>query len=146
MFYDFKCDECGQIREIMCSSSEIVGRAETCACGAAMFRVFTPVACTGDLPGRGNIDYYDTALGAHITSGRQRKALMEQRGLAEYSPSKADATIEREAKYIAKHSDKNEIRRNVNKMAHDVTVSDRRKRQAEAVSKSVDQALRGVSV
>lgn len=141
MLYDFRCDDCGQVREVMCTSSEIMGRVEQCHCGYTMRRIYYPLAFTGDLPGKGNIGYYDRSLGAEITSGKQRKRLMEQQGLSEFVP---DNTF-KEVEYIRKNGDKKNLAKQVNDYAGEAMLSDRKKRISDAVSKSVDEAVKSVS-
>ena len=145
MLYDFRCDDCGQVREIALHSSEIMGHSEVCNCGDTMRRIYYPVAATGDLPGKGNIGYYDPVLGKQIVSGRQRRDWMEQQGLTEYSPTAEEVKIEAEASYVGRHAKKSEIRKAVNNIARASFEERRTKRIKEAVNKSVDEATRGVS-
>lgn len=145
MLYDFRCDDCGQMREIILHNSEIMGHSEVCNCGYTMRRVYYPVAATGDLPGKGNVGYYDPILGKQIVSGRQRRDLMEQLGLSDYSPTAEEAKIEAEASYLRRHTKKSEARQAINRVAKASHEERRTKRVKEAVSNAVDEATRSVS-
>lgn len=93
----FRCD-CGRRDEAEFGPDDL--KTLTCRCGATMYRDYSGIAITGDLPSKWT--YHDQTLGVDITSKTHRQRVMESRGLVEYHRDQDMAPFMEEIDYTKK--------------------------------------------
>lgn len=108
MFYDLEC-RCGVVSEFMMSANDIDVEFSCPECGEILTRrnnrVFNVPIIQGDTVSGGcSYDYYDDALGMHISSRHQRSEEMKKRGLVEYEQNPTIKKIRDENSYVRRNS------------------------------------------
>jgi len=132
--YDFECAACDGILERLVGYEE---RDEQCCpeCGARLQRLpavpqLNTAACRMDT-------YYDETLGAEIHTERQRRYLMEQKGLTDYEPDSDTKKIRDEMRYVRKATgDERAVKHVGNTMGAEAAKRHRHENVKEKVAKA----------
>lgn len=76
--YDFKCKACGQVQERIVSGDEVI---HSLCCHAKCDRLMPAPRC--NMGAAGAYGYYDENLETYISTNRQRREVMREKGVCE---------------------------------------------------------------